>query len=272
MPLINEAIKSGDATVANRSREFRGRYEFFRKQADTSFKKAERPTRSKPKTENAEEPGSLTVIMEGLNRTIRFKHEGFYYSVVMIDAYFSYLEHRLTLLRAFTGKPMAEGELEAILSAKWGEKLKIVIAQSNADSLNPILGRLRELKEKIRNPFAHGGVENDRGSTFCHVPYVGVIPGNLSRAKHSARFQFIPVDTEDHASVCELFDEVDALLCAESTGTAIPSALADGGVHPAWDKESLREYARLNQATFNEVDEYISHWNRVQDIHDNMDY
>lgn len=270
MPLIDSAIKSGDATIANRSHEFRHRYEFFRDRAAVSFKKAERPTRSKSKEKNKNLSQGLTAIMGEFQRTIKLKNEGFYYSVAMIDAYFSYLEHRLTLLRAFTGKPIMEGELETILGAKWDEKLKMVIPKSDAGTCRLILGRLRELKERIRNPFAHGGVENDRGSIFCHVPYVGAIPGNLSRTRNSARFEFIPVDTDDHASACKLFDEVDALLCAASM--TIPSALADGGVNPAWDKDSLREYAALNESTSQDVEEYISHWNDVQDMHDNMDY
>ena len=29
-----------------------------------------------------------------------------------------------------------------------------------------------DLKERIRNPFAHGGTENDRGSIYCHIPGV----------------------------------------------------------------------------------------------------
>jgi hypothetical protein len=270
MPLIDQAIKGGDATIANRSHEFRRRYEFFRKHADSSFKKAERPVRSNSKSANSEEPQSITTLLEDFGQSMKLKHEGFYYSVAMIDAYFSYLEHRVTLLRAFTGKPLVEGQLETILGAKWDAKLRILIPQSDEGVFKPMLGRLRELKERIRNPFAHGGVENDRGSIFCHVPHIGAIPGNLSKTKHSARFQFIPVDTEDHASACKLFDEVDALLCAKSM--AIPSALADGGVHPAWDKNSLRKYAALNKATGKDVEEYISHWNHVQDMHENMDY
>lgn len=270
MPLIDEAIKSGDATIANRSHEFRRRYEFFRKHADSSFKKSERPVRSKPKPANSEAPQNITTLLEGFGQSMKLKHEGFYYSVAMIDAYFSYLEHRLTLLRAFTGKPLAEGQLETILGAKWDVKLKMLIPQSDGSAFKLMLGRLRDLKERIRNPFAHGGVENDRGSIFCHVPHVGAIPGNLSRTKHSAHFRLIPVDTEDHASACELFDEVDALLCAKSM--AIPSALADGEVHPAWDKDSLRKYAALNKATSEDVEEYISQWNHVQDMHNNMDY
>jgi hypothetical protein len=126
------------------------------------------------------------------------------------------------------------------------------------------------LKERIRNPFAHGGIENDGGSIFCHIPNVGAIPGNLSRIKKSARFRFIPVDTEDHASVCKLFDDVDYFLSKDQLAT--PCALADGGVHPAWDEHNLSEYARLNSSTTQEVEEFIMHWNRIQDMHDNMDY
>lgn len=270
MPLIDKAIHQGDATVANRTHEFRHRYEFFRNNATASFAKAERPARTRSKVEDSDFPSGLSTIIAGFQRTMKLRHEGFYHSVAMVDAYFSYLEHRLTLLRAFTGRALVEGGLETFLGAKWDEKLRMVLLQNDAVRVNVLLGRLRELKERIRNPFAHGGVENDRGSIFCHIPNVGAIPGNLSRTKKSARFRFLPVDNDEHSAACNLFDEVDALLCEGSLTN--PSVLADGGVHPAWDKNSLRQYAELSSSTRELVEEYVSHWNDDQDRHENMDY
>ena len=275
MPLIDASINDGEVTVANHSSEFRDRYEFFREKAGLSYAEAAAVEAKKEESigarkKKSDEIGTITALLGGFGEVMRNRREGFYYSVSMIDAYFSYLEHRTTLLRAFIGKPIDKGNFKTILGAKWDDKLRMIAPSPTSREFQTLLGRLRELKERIRNPFAHGGVENDGGSIFCHIPNVGAIPGNLSRIKNSARFRFIPVDTEDHTSVCELFDDVDSFLSKDQL--AIPCALAEGGVHPAWDNHNLSEYAKLNSSTMQEVTEFIMHWNRLQDMHENMDY
>jgi hypothetical protein len=69
----------------------------------------------------------------------------------MIDAYFSCLEHRLILLRAFSGRSLAPGELSQLLVAKWDEKLKGVLMAASHRTNELLLGRLRAIKERIRN-------------------------------------------------------------------------------------------------------------------------
>ena len=271
-PLMKEAIHSGDATIVNRSYEFRDRYMFFREKAATPFaRQAPHQGDAEPKFGGvAEAVASITEIFESFSAERRHKTIAFYNSVAMIDAYFSYLENRATLLRAFLGTPVEKGGLAQFMRARWDDKLTLISPDRHSGEFKGLLSRLRGVKEKIRNPFAHGGSENDGGSIFCHVTSVGAIPGNMSGFKGSARFQLIPVDTEDNASICQLFDEVDAYLC--SGQLAIPSRLADGGINAAWDASSLAQYAELNVAALPDVERYIDLWNAEQDRHDNMEY
>ncbi len=51
----------------------------------------------------------MSALMHRYSRGMRAQQEGFYHSVAMVDAYFSAFEHRLNLLRAFTGVPLPAG-------------------------------------------------------------------------------------------------------------------------------------------------------------------
>ncbi|WP_186071814.1 hypothetical protein [Burkholderia gladioli] len=283
-PLLNEAVDLGNATIPNRIYEFRERYKFFRDHAGKSFQMAKSPPASSSgddkneceQSNDREENESVVSrvsalfnrVFEEYNRNTSARREGFFFSVAMIDAYFSYLEHRLILMRAFTGKALVRGELAKILRARWGDKFKMIgLSSIERDEL---LSRLKNLKERIRNPFAHGGVENDGGSIYCHVANVGPIPANMSAIGKGVRFGFIPVDTEEHESACTLFDSIDEFL--GSGDLRVANALAEGGLHAAWDSDHLQLYRQLQNATNDEVEDYIHHWHDEQDRFENMDF
>ena len=269
-PLLDTQVAAGNITLQNRSHEFKARYQFFREKADAAFRAATRkPRQTKTGQKHGELPGSLTQLLEGFSGHLKARREGFYFSVAMVDAYFSYLEQRLVLLRAFQGAPMPSGGIKDIVAARWDDKFKAVLGSLDSTH-GPLLGRLRAIKENVRNPFAHGGSQNDGGAIFCHVPGVGPIPGNLSRTKNSANFKWIPVDTDDHQTACKLFDDTDDVLC--SGPLSKPSLLADGGLHPVWTKESMSEYRKLGRKSVKSINAYIERWNYFQDQHDNMDY
>lgn len=268
-PILKEQIDLGNVTLANRSSAFASRYRFFREKADIAYRSSKRKVRSRKSTAESDLAAAMNEFVESFGRSMDKRQEGFFFSVAMTDAYFSYLEHRLVLLRAFTGRLVPKGGVEDILAMRWDEKFADLLGSKAADHA-ALVGRLRDLKERIRNPFAHGGVENDRGSIFCHVPYVGAVPGNMSRTKHSAHFKWVPVESEDHESISQLFDEVDAVLQAGTLSK--PALLVDGGVHPAWTSTELKLYRQLVRGQLSAVNHYVEHWNRDQDRHDNMDY
>lgn len=264
-PVAQAQIDDGRATIANHFDEFDSRYKFFRRHADEAFARAENlPGELKPRR------GRPLQLAAPLNYQLHAEREGFFHSVAMVDAYFSRLEHRLILLRAFTGQPLESGELRKLLTEKWDEKLKRFI-NIDADKRAPdLLGRLRRVKERIRNPFAHGGVENDRGSLFFHFPGVGPIPANFSRFKDSVRFSFLPIKTDGHQTICALFDELDTLL---TTGPlAAPHRLLEAGVDPAFDSETLSNYAEAIAGAPEELETFLDEWGENWARHTNMDY
>ncbi|TCA17379.1 hypothetical protein E0H68_06285 [Rhizobium leguminosarum bv. viciae] len=257
-------VAIGDVLIVNRFGEFDTRYRFYRKLADKAFKKASR----KPRVSRS--AGSPFGLADVMNRLIKAKREGFFHSVAMVDCYFSALEHRLVLLRAFTGKPLSQGEVIELLSAKWDDKLKMVIPVAGNRKLELLLGRMREIKERIRNPFSHGGVENDGGSMFFHLPTIGQIPVNFSKFGNSVRFSFLPVEEDGHSDYCKVFDEVDEIL--SSKDLAGPHALMDAGVDPSFDAETLKRYANAIAGTDADLRAFLDEWGHLWTMHANMDY
>lgn len=266
-PYADLQVEQGEVLIVNRFAEFEARYRFFRDLADKAYSKASKPRRKGAKGGIKGAIGSLT---DELNHIASANGEGFFHSTAMVDSYFSSLEHRLVLLRAFVGKPLRSGELREILSKGWDNKLKSIVPVAGEKPAELLLGKMRRIKERIRNPFAHGGVENDGGSLFFHLPRVGMIPANFSRFRDSVRFSFLPIEADDHADVCAAFDELDTLL---SIGPLLgPHRLMVARVDPSFDAETLKRYAAAISGGEAELERFISAWSYAWERHANMDY
>jgi hypothetical protein len=265
-PMASRQIGLGNVTIQNRFGEFQSRYRYFREAADEAFQQA---------IIQPAEPGSFLVdSMSGMadiwNASTRAKRKGFFLSTAMVDAYFSFLEHRLILLRAFTGVPLGTGEFEQLVKSNWDGKLASVIKLTSTATGQRLLAQLKRIKEKVRNPFAHGGMENDGGSVFVHVPGFGALPANFSKIKDSVRFKHLPIEVEDHAAMAEVFDGLDSLL--ESGSLAGPHQFIDGGVDAAFDREALGEYAASIKEGAEAINAHIDAWNQEWMRHANADY
>ncbi|GAA5483996.1 hypothetical protein Hsar01_03233 [Haloferula sargassicola] len=268
VPEANEQIHDCRVAVINRFGEFSHRYQYFRTKADELFAQAEiRPSDRK----GMEGLPSISAVTAEMNRAAVAEREAFFLSAAMVDAYYSLLEHRLILLRAFTGKPMAAGDFEKLLGANWEGKLVMVLdLNSKGREGKELLGELRRIKERIRNPFAHGGVENDRGSIYVQLGSFGAVPANFSRARNSIRFNFRPIVAEDHAAMCGVFDRLDAFL--ETDDLSLPHRFLDSSVDPAFDAGMLTEYTTAIKDGGEAVDEWIDRWSREWERHQNADY
>jgi hypothetical protein len=269
-PVAREQAAKGNVTIANRHHEFDTRYRFFRKLADRSYGRAEKKPRQKPKSKDEDLlSAAFGDLLPGWNATMRANREGFYYSTAMVDAFFSRLEHHLVLLRAFCGRPLKDDDLSAFLSMKWDKKL-IALLDVTEPGMQKFYSDLKRIKERVRNPFAHGGVENDGGSLFVHIPTVGALPANFTQIRHSVRFNFIPIKKDDHGSACAAFDAFDA---AMRTGPhAGAYSFVEAGIDPSFDAEHLVTYKELASAPTQEREEWFQYWHNENDRHANMDY
>lgn len=268
-PYINDRIKQGDVAFENHVSEFMGRYKYFRKNAGLAYRRAERQPKPR-KVKKGEVEEFIADLSLAMNHQSRATTHGFYNSVAMVDSYFSSVEHRLILLRAFTGKAFAEGGLQTFLKMSWDEKLNEILGPRQPASTGRLIKQLRDIKERIRNPFAHGGYENDKGALHVHVPGIGFVPGNLTEFGKSPRFSWVPVEAADHAEHCRVFDDLDKLL--QSNHLAAPHRLMMAGIDPSFDVESLQEYLAAVSADEETLEGFIDHWGYLWEREANMDY
>lgn len=265
-PLAAEQVQQGHVTIVNRFGEFQSRYRYLREAAAEAYQGGV----IQPLPPVQLQAGSLSGLADILNQSTQAKRKGFFLSTAMVDAYFSFLEHRLILLRAFTGVPMGPGEFDRLVKSNWEGKLASVIKLTSTATGQRLLSQLKRIKEKVRNPFAHGGMENDGGSVFVHVPQFGALPANFSKIKDSVRFKHLPIEAEDHAAMGEVFDGLDSLL--ESGSLAGPHRFVEACVDPAFDPAEMREYAGALREGAEAIDAYVDVWSREWERHQNADY
>lgn len=267
-PLLAEVAKAqidlGNLTMANRMSEFDNRYAYFRHIAERSFAPVPQPMLP---AESLEERSRL--ITESMNADLSRQQEGYFASGAMVDAFFSRLEHRVLLLRAFIGRPLSHGEFATFLGKRWDARLNDV-GFGALPRAAQLLGQVRNIKDTIRNPIAHGGVENDGGAFYFHMPGVGALPANLSRYRGRMRMSFYPIASSTHEETVRIFDEVDKLLT--SGPFELPNEFVRWGIDPQYDAESLQTYQEALGEGPDAVERLIERLGYEWERHVNMDY
>jgi hypothetical protein len=260
--MADHQAEEGNVTVANRFHDFDGRYRFFRENADAAYVTSDPPLTPSGFDMKGKPISWVGVFMKG-------PREGPYYTAAMIDAFFSRLEHVLVLVLPFTHFDPTGNALRRFISSTWDDKFKRVFDISGDFCAKLLYDRLKEMKERLRNPFSHGGFEKGWASLYFHFLTVGAIPASLSRFRDSVQFNFLPVEHGDHKQVCALFDELDDFL---ASGTAkMGYEYAKSGLDVAFDQGSRKRYqaAMESKDTLNAL---ITRQIHLSDLHTNMDY
>ena len=265
-----EQIAAGNLTLANRMSEFDNRYRFFREIANDEFAPGTTSEDDEQDTGATEVSKVFSDLTARLNRYLHRQETGYFASGAMVDAYFSRLEHQVLLLRAFVGRPLASGEFEAFLKMTWDERLRSVVNFGVDEEMGRLLGQLRNVKSTIRNPLAHGGMENDGGAFYFHLPRIGAIPANLSLYRGRLQTSFFPISDVTHAQTCDLFDALDAAL-AEGT-LELPNEFVRCGIDPQFDADTIAVYRQALEAGPDAVEVLITRLRHERDRHANMDY
>jgi hypothetical protein len=263
-----EQIADGNLTLENRMGLYDGRYTYFRELADQAF--AFKPAVGKAKKNADGDSSVLAGITEQMNQMANAEHRGFFASGAMVDAWFSRLEHRMLLLRAFLGRPMARGAFNTFLAARWDDRLVALFEGKMDDAAGDLLGRLRDVKATIRNPLAHGGIENDGGAFYFYLQSVGAVPANLSRYRGRLRMSFVPIPASTHEETCALFDAVDMLL--ETGPFEMANEFVRWGIDPQFDAEAVAAYGRAVAEGPDAVEALVEQLSREWERHTNMDY
>jgi hypothetical protein len=261
-PLVEQQVRAGNVTVANHYVKLDMMYRFFRKKAKEAFS---HPA-PKPKIVNRDENGEPVGWFHDPMKPDR---EGFYYTIAMLDAFFSRLEHLLILVLPFVGFDCSKEDMPIIMSANWTDKYKRVFNLASNSKAKTLFAELRSVKERYRNAIAHGYFEKEGASLFFHFGGIYAVPVTLSDFQDSIQYSFLPITYKSYKDICSLFDEVDAFL--KSGPAKYGVRFAESGLNVAFDARSLSEYrlASKSDIEFKEFVEYMAHTDAIQT---NMDW
>ena len=260
-------LQKGNVTIANRIGYFEHRYRYFRKLADEAYVLAEKDRKVARSKQGTRIGGIAPPDMDVTRAGMRRDQEGSFCSAAMMDAYFSLLEHKLTLMAAFIDFDPSEGQLEDFLGETWATKFKKTFDLAHNRDANALFQKLGEVKERWRNPLAHGGYEKEWSSVYFHLHGVGPIPATSSGFRNSAEFSLHPVEPIDHKTVCETFDAVDQFILTSHTKHAI--SYINAGLDVAFDQESRTSIAK--QIVANGVDVLIDREDELRGQHGDME-
>ena len=260
--LAMHQVHVGEVCIANRYYEFNDRYSFFRDKASAAYNNNEFVADP--------EDDDLNRAMKGLLHDPSVSRSGFYFAVAMVDVFFSRLEHLLILHFAFLSRWSENGDLERFMTQPWKDRFKELVDIDRDEESRKTWAALIRLKETIRNPFAHGGNENDFSSIQIPLPWVGLVPASLNGFKESPRASgFFPIEQGDFEEICKLLDRVDELMQCETLKHSFK--MIEGGLDAAFTVESQEHY---EEAIGNpdQLDEFIDAWNQRWMDYVNYDY
>ncbi len=255
-PVVAAQVSAGNVTIANSFPQLNNMYGYFRKQAKEHFE---------VKPPNSDGPQNLGALLSAA--MLRDSAAGFN-TVAMIDAYFSRLEHLLVILLAFCGYERDKHDLIRIVSGFWSDKYKTIFNLETDATAKNLYDRLSQLRERQRNPIAHGNFQKDGKSLYFHFGGVGAISCHLSNSEDRPKALFF-ADRFDFEKACALFDELDKYLAEGIAKYGF--RYASSGLNIAFDEKNIAKYraAASDEDTFSE---FLKGESYIADMHANMDW
>lgn len=257
-PFLTDQINRGLVTLHNRFITLDSRYRFLRDQAEVSFSRSD--TSSITATD-------LQTRVAEYNDRMQREREGFFLGIAALDAYFSRLEHFLVLALPFCDFDPRSDSLVSFLGQNWGAKFKRIIPLNRDVTAHKLYERLRAVKQRYRNKFAHGWFEKGASSLYVHFPPIGAIPAELS-SKENVVLQFRPLTAPTFADICKLLDEVDSYFSNGQLRLAVK--YAESGLDVAFDPKSIAKYKSASNDE--DLEGFIEAEAYFQDQFTNMDW
>lgn len=251
-------VDKGDATVINQHRRLHDVYEYFRERAVN-------PAVVEDLSEEQESSfGTSWFFRSGKAvMDLNSSHD----VSAAVTAYLSRFEHDLVLTLPFAGFDPTNEHLTRFIGMRWGLKCDRIFGKD--EKASALRGRLVQVVEAWRNPYAHGGFEKGHGSTvYVHVPVAGALPIGLSASRARPSLAIGIRHSISAEAVFALFDEID-----EWFAKAWPQAFAwiDSGLEVRFDSDFLNELqlCRGDRKRFNSFLRYSEY---RQDQINNMDF
>ncbi|WP_409461718.1 hypothetical protein [Amycolatopsis sp. GA6-003] len=247
---ISDQVKAGAVGVVNQYGRLRGMYRHFRELTEAAH--------------NGD--GQLTSLpsSSGGLWLLAAQTEGFYTTVAMVNAYFSYLEHLFVLMLPFSGFDASKEDLVSFLKGKLGDKFKRVIPLAGNSDAQKFYDRLRSIAEEFRNTHVHGGFDKRHGGLIV-LCAGGALRADIATRRGGPYYELVPVDEGEFEHVCAIFDEFDAWI-APTRG----HRWAVAGLTVAFDPASVATYAdAADDAAF---DNLLKRTSYMEERNANMDW
>jgi hypothetical protein len=234
--LAERKLENGEVTLRNQHHRLRRAYEHFRAEAEETLAASE--------ADDTRELGTVEegdLLSRGISKMFRRLEVGGFNAIAAINAYFSWLEHVLTLALAFGSTDPAGGTLRDHIGNRWGDKFRRVFDTQDA-AANRVLARMHEVAEDYRNTFGHGGFDKLGATVGVQIEGIGAIPARLTDVRRSPHFELYPFAPVSFAEVTAVLDEVDRFL-REHPATKHAMEFIESGFDVPFDSDSRREYA-----------------------------
>ena len=223
----NTQLREGDVTILNQAKRLRDMYEYFAEGAASAYGGSGRM--------------SETGSWRGRNLFLR-ETEGYYNSVAMVAAYFSWLEHILVLGLPFNGPVDKQPSLKTFVRRPWSEKFKGVFDNHDRPKVASVYLRLQEVANQFRNAPLHGNVSATTGTIGFHLPGFGGVSMTIAEPKFTPSLFFVPFDQRGFAHARRAFASADRLLQTDRR-SRYGLLWAESGLDVSYDLDSRRRYA-----------------------------
>lgn len=251
-PFFLDQITAGNVTVVNAYKQFSEMYDFFRKHAEQAFSHKTCIAQKKQVDQYA--------------LSYQKHKEGGYFSLSMCDAYFSRLDHLMMLLLPFTVYVPGKMDLSNVINSSGMSKFRLIFAVEKDKQADNYLRAMIAIRERFRNPVAHGNFEKDGKSFFVHVPHLGAVPMPVGTGS-SCSTSIHKINEKSFQHICMLFDDVDKFIQGKCR-YGLKNAQA--GLDVAFDNASVCGYRAIDS---DEVfDSYVECRNYQIDMAMDMDW
>jgi hypothetical protein len=234
--LAKQKLDNGEVTLLNQQHRLRRAYEHFRTEAEQLLAASEADD-----TRELETIEKGDFLTRGISKTFERLEIGGFNAIAAINAYFSWLEHILTLALAFGGVDPSGETLCDHIGNRWGDKFRRIFNTLDADA-NRLLGRLHQVAEDYRNTFGHGGFDKHGATIGVQIEGIAPIPARLTDVRRSPHFELYPFAPLSFREVTAALDEVDRFLDEHPT-TKFAMTFIKSGFDVPFDPDSRREYA-----------------------------
>jgi hypothetical protein len=269
-PSIKIEVDKGEFTLSNNAGPLRGQYKYFREGAVLGFGKEGRLQAFQPTSAPAN-TGLDAVVQELVHANwLAYRagelasREGSYNASAMVNSFFSYLEHYLSLAVAFINFDVTRFDLLKFLGDSWSAKFKTVVDVATVKEAKLIYDRLARAAEIYRNPLAHGGWDKRGPSASVFLDGVGRVPLMISGFEKTVGFTLNAFDPESFEDLCALFDETEDLLGSAALGHS--SEWIKSGLDVFFEPAARQKYRSSDEVFRVFLDFSIEGWEREMNM------